>query len=127
MAETKKPNTICRNCKKEYYSCYHCVKSQNWRSIACCVECRDAYFEKILISRGEVVVPQRTDMIEDEVVELITETPIEEVIEKTQEELSDYIEENPDLTLTEVVEKVNEDIKKSSKKNKKKGLGNSQF
>ena len=112
-----KANTICRHCGKEYYSCYHCIKTQNWRSICCSLECYQEYQKAILESRGiSVTIPKRTDMTETEVVEFITETPEEVAIEKTKEELSEYIKENPDMSLNEVVEKVNLDIKKKDKK-----------
>ena len=120
MASIKKPNTICRNCGKAYYSCYHCLKRQNWRTVCCCEECYNEYAQKVLESRGKTIqVSKRTDMTEKEVKDFIKNTSEDETIEKTKKELNDYIEENPDMSINDIVKKVNEDIDNSNKKRKK--------
>lgn len=123
MAQIKKPNTICRNpnCKhgenggrKMFYACMTCLRSENWKAYCCSAECYEEYTKIILESRSKganvVMQPERLDMTPSEITEVM-ETPMQEVAEYTKEvELKDYFEENPGATLSEIVEKVNEDI-----------------
>lgn len=120
MAQIKKTNTICRNCGKKYYSCYHCLKKQNWRTVCCNETCYNEYVQKILETRGQTIeISKRMDMTDNEVKDFIANVSEETAIEKTKEELSDYIEENPDMNINDIVKKVNEDIDNSNKKRKK--------
>lgn len=128
MAQTKKPNTICRNpnCthgedggRKKFYACLSCLKRESWRAYCCCVECYDEYTRIILDSRSkgktEPAYPERTDMTSDDI-QKVMETPAEQVEKYTKEvELKEYFEENPDAALSEIIEKVNKDIDENAK------------
>lgn len=132
MATVKQPNTICRNpeCtngtdggRKHYYACMTCLRKENWRAYCCSRECYDRYTELILFSRSasrEEKLPERTDMTATEI-EAVFEKPLSEVEEYTiNEELKDYVSENPDVSISEIVDMVNEDIDSFERKNKKK-------
>ena len=94
MSEMK-PNHICKNpeCRKKYYACNYCSRTLNWRSVACSFECYQKYTDLVIAERSKgktiEVKPERTDMTEKEVDELM-ERPIEEVFEETKEELKDF-------------------------------------
>ena len=131
MAQIKKPNTICRNpnCtngtdggRKHYYACMTCLRINQWKSYCCSMECYDEYTRIILADRAktkEVQYPERTDMTVQEIKEVLKK-PVEEVIEYTKTvELADYVAENPDDNITEIVNKVNEDIDAHSKRKRK--------
>lgn len=119
-----KPNHICKNinCKKEYYACDYCGKTQNWRSMACSIECYNAYMKQIEQSRnGNISIdtyPNRIDMSHKEVVEMVNNTPIEVVKEKTMNELSEYLEDIKTIGLGKTIDKINKEI--DNKKLKKK-------
>ena len=94
----KKPNSICKNknCGKLFYACAYCTHKLAWRAVACSIECHEAYMNQVAEARSKGksvnLLPERTDMTQDEVKELIN-TPSEEVIEATKEELADYASE----------------------------------
>ena len=83
MAEIK-ANHICKNpeCRKEYYACDYCTNTLSWRSVACSFECFQKYTDLVIAerSKGKIVnvVPERIDMNENEVLELMNR-PTEEV------------------------------------------------
>ena len=132
MATVRKPNTICRNpnCtngtdggRKHFYACMTCLRNENWRAYCCSRECYEEYTRIILFNRNaarEEKFPERTDMTLSEM-EAVFEKPVAEVQAYTAEyELKDYFEENPDMPLADIIDKVNEDIDASTKKQKKK-------
>lgn len=116
MAEIK-ANHICRNpkCKKNYYACNFCDKSQNWRSVACSFTCYQKYIDLVIEERSKdkavEIKPKRTDMTEQEVDKLL-ETPLEVVLEQTKEELSDYADADGNINLQETVQEINEELDK---------------
>lgn len=123
----KKPNTICknRNCtkgkdggRKHYYSCKFCVHTVNKRSVACCDECYDEYQKQVEDARAHNqpvnLFPERTDMSQDEVRSLVMDTPYEDVVQATKEELAEEIEEFPGLGLGQIVDRINEQLDKAN-------------
>ena len=127
MAEMK-PNHICKNpnCRKHYYACDLCDRSQNYKSVACSRECFEIYTNLVLESRMKNkkvdILPDRTDISKEEVKKLMKK-PVKEVEEKTKKDLSDYIKDEEKINLTEIVEKINKDINdKSTKHNNKNGV-----
>ena len=75
-------------------------------------------------SRGsaEDILPERTDMTRDEVVELI-HAPIEQVVQETERELVAEIEASPSKGFDEIVDQINEelDLAANTVNRKKKG------
>ena len=114
----KKPNSLCKNkeCRKPFYACAYCTHKIAWRSVACCPECFDAYMEQVAEARAANrkvnVLPERTDMTEEQVKELIA-TPTDDVIETTKEELSEYYEDMEAIGLGETIDKINDEIRGS--------------
>lgn len=132
MAEVRKPNTICKNphCtngidgkRKHFYACLSCLRRENWRAYCCSRECYEEYTRIILLSRSrakEDKLPERTDMSAAEM-EAVQHTPMAEIEKYTKDtELKDYFEENPDMPLSEIIDKVNSDIEKQTKKTRRK-------
>ena len=131
MSEIK-PNHICRNpeCKKAYYACNYCDKSQNWRSVACSFACYQKYVDLVIAERSKgktvEVKPERTDMTEKEVDELL-ESPVEEVIEETKEELKDFADIDGNVNFAKAVDEINENLEKqktTTRSKKKKEIEN---
>lgn len=127
MAEMK-PNHICKNpnCRKLYYACDLCDRNQNYKSVACSRECFEVYTNLVLESRMKNInvdtLPERTDMNKEEVKKLMKK-PVKDVEEKTKKELEDYIEDENNINLTEIVEQVNKDIEtKTTRRKKKNGV-----
>lgn len=126
MAEIK-ANHICKNpeCKKNYYACNFCDKTQNWKSVACSFTCYQKYMDLVIEERSKgkkvEVKPERTDMTEKEVDELLNK-PIEKVIEETKEELKDYANFDGSIDFVKAVEEVNLELekKKTTARSKKK-------
>lgn len=133
----KQPNTICKNrdCtkgedggRKHYYACRYCAHSENWRAVACSWECYLAYSEQVIEARRKDepvdMLPERTDMSHDEVVELMN-APTEEVVAETMEELAEEMAEHPSMGFGEIVDSINEELdathKRRSKKHYKEG------
>lgn len=131
----KKPNTLCKNVnctkgdnggRKHYYSCRFCVREENWRSLACSWECYMEFNDQVMKARNHGVtadiLPERTDMTKDKVIELIN-APIEQVIQETERELAAEIEANPSKGFDEIVDQINEDLDVAAKivNRKKKG------
>lgn len=119
----KQPNTICKNrdChrgadggRKHYFSCRYCAHTENWRSVACCWECYMAYQSQLIAARanGEAVdlLPERTDMDREEVQKLIFDTPVEQVVFETQEELADELADHPGMGFDEIVDAINQEL-----------------
>lgn len=127
----KQPNHICKNINcphgingkpKHYYACNYCDKINQWRSVACCPECYDAYMEHVVEARSKNkkvdLLPNRTDKTKEEVEEILNQ-PVEQVLEETKKELAEYLDE--DTSIIEAVEKINEDIDQHNySRNKKK-------
>ena len=119
-----KPNSRCknRNCTKGvdggralFYACLYCTHKQKYRAVACSPECYEEYIKQVAEARSngapvEVALPERLDMTQQEVVDLINE-PTEAVIKKTKEELADYIEDEEYFNVGGIVEMINEKIR----------------
>ena len=125
MSEIK-PNHICKNpeCRKAYYACNFCDKNKNWRSVACSFACYQKYTDLVIAERSKgkavEVKPERTDMTEKEVNELL-ERPIEEVIEETKEELKDFADIDGNVNFAKAVDEINRELdKKTTTRSKKK-------
>lgn len=125
MAEIK-ANHICKNpeCRKHYYACDYCGRSQNWRSVACSFACYQKYMDLVIAERSKgkdvEVKPERTDMTEQEV-DALMEAPIEEVIEKTKEELKDFADIDGNVDFAKAVDEINRELdKKTTARSKKK-------
>ena len=84
-----------------------------WRSVACSPECYTEYVNQVEIARASNkivnILPERTDMTVEQVQELIN-TPTEEVIETTREELRDYADDLMVLGLNGIIDKINDEI-----------------
>ena len=119
----KQPNTLCKNrdChkgkdggRKHYYTCRYCAHSENWRAVACSPECYDEYMRQVAEARGvlsrEELLPERTDMTPEEVMELIHDLPTEQVMEETRQELAEEMAEHPGLGIGQIVDLINEDM-----------------
>lgn len=138
MAETRKPNTICRNpnCKhgadggrKHFYACMTCLRNETWRSYCCCFECFEEYTRIVLDMRAKAAEnnqkftpqrPERTDMTAEQI-ENVMQTDVAKIAEYTKEvELKDYFEENPNTPLADIIDQVNEDIDTAAQRRRKK-------
>ena len=125
MSEMK-PNHICKNpeCRKKYYACNFCDKNRTWRSVACSFECYQKYTDLVIAERSKgktvEVKPERTDMTEKEVDELM-ERPIEEVFEETKEELKEFADIDGNVNFAKAVDEINKELdKKTTTRAKKK-------
>ena len=125
MSEMK-PNHICKNpeCRKKYYACNFCDKNRTWRSVACSFECYQKYTDLVIAERSKgktvEVKPERTDMTEKEVDELM-ERPIEEVFEETKEELKDFADIDGSVNFAKAVDEINKELdKKTTTRSRKK-------
>ena len=125
MSEIK-ANHICKNpeCRKHYYACNFCDKNNNWKSVACSFACYQKYMDLVIEerSKGKIVEvkPERTDMTEKEVDELL-EKPIEDVIEETKVELAEFADINGDVDFAKAVDEINRELdKKTTTRSKKK-------
>ena len=125
MSEIK-PNHICKNpeCRKSYYACNFCDKNQNWRSVACSFACYQKYTDLVIAERSKgktiEVKPERTDMTEKEVDELL-KRPVEDVLEETKEELKDFADIDGNVNFAKAVDEINRELdKKTTTRSKKK-------
>ena len=125
MSEMK-PNHICKNpeCRKKYYACNFCDKNRTWRSVACSFECYQKYTDLVIAERSKgktvEVKPERTDMTEKEVDELM-ERPIEEVFKETKEELKEFADIDGNVNFAKAVDEINKELdKKTTTRSKKK-------
>ena len=125
MSEMK-PNHICKNpeCRKKYYACNYCSRTLSWRSVACSPECYQKYTDLVIAERSKgktvEVKPERTDMTEKEVDELM-ERPIEEVFEETKEELKDFADIDGNVNFAKAVDEINRELdKKTTTRSRKK-------
>lgn len=124
-----RPNHICKNpeCRKNYYACNFCDRNNNWKSVACSFACYQKYIDLVIAERSKgktvKVKPERTDMTEKEVDELL-ERPVEEVIKETKEELKDFADVDGNVNFAKAVDEINENIEKqktTTRSKKKKG------
>ena len=125
MSEMK-PNHICKNpeCRKNYYACNYCSRTLNWRSVACSFECYEKYMDLVIAERSKgktiEVKPERTDMTEKEVDELL-KRPVEEVLEETKEELKDFADIDGNVNFANAVDEINRELdKKTTTRSRKK-------
>ena len=125
MSEMK-PNHICKNpeCRKKYYACNFCDKNRTWRSVACSFSCYQKYTDLVIAERSKgktiEVKPERTDMTEKEVDELL-KRPVEEVLEETKEELKDFADIDGNVNFAKAVDEINRELdKKTTTRSKKK-------
>lgn len=122
-----KPNHICKYSKctygsdggrKHYYACRYCDATENWKSMACCKEHYNLYMQEVLSARekNEIVdtLPDRTDMSKEEIKNLKKKS-LKQVKKETEEELREYADENGQININEVVDKINADIDKNEK------------
>lgn len=129
MAEIK-ANHICKNpeCRKHYYACNFCGRTQNWRSVACSFACYQKYMDLVIEERSKgktiEIKPERTDMTEQEV-DTLMEAPIEEVIEETKEELKDFADIDGNVDFAKAVDEINRELdKKTTTRSKKRKTEN---
>lgn len=84
------------------------------------------YNDQVMRARsGGVVIDMladRTDMTKDEVKSLM-DTPVEQVVEQTELELAEEIEENPSKGFDEIVDQINAELDSAAKISKKKKKG----
>lgn len=102
-----KPNHKCAYCGKEYYACNYCDRT-DYRRFACSQEC----FAKVAWKFGAKYAhlrPQRTDMTEEQIDDLM-EKPIEQVKAESLEELKDYREEIEQIGFNGVVSMINKEL-----------------
>lgn len=125
MAEIK-ANHICKNpeCRKHYYACNYCDRSQNFKSVACSFSCYQKYMDLVIAERSKGktvdVKPERTDMTEKEV-DILLETPMEIVLEETKQELAEYADIDGNIDFTKTVNEINKELdKKTTTRSKKK-------
>lgn len=125
MAEIK-ANHICKNpeCRKHYYACNYCDRSQNYKSVACSFPCYQKYMDLVIAERSKGktvdVKPERTDMTEKEV-DILLETPMEIVLEETKQELAEYADIDGNIDFTKTVNEINKELdKKTTTRSKKK-------
>lgn len=124
-----KPNHICKNpkCKKMYYACDFCDRNKNWRSVACSFACYQEYMDLVIAerSKGKVieVKPERTDITENEV-DVLMETPVEKVIEKTKEDLKEFADIDGNVNFAKAVDEINDNLKKKTNIRPKKRVSN---
>ena len=125
MSEMK-PNHICKNpeCRKNYYACNYCSRTLNWRSVACSFACYQKYTDLVIAERSKgktiEVKPERTDMTEKEVDELL-KRPVEDVLEETKEELKDFTDIDGNVNFAKAVDEINRELdKKTTTRSKKK-------
>lgn len=122
-----KPNHICKNpeCRKEYYACNLCSRTLSWRSVACSPECYKKYTDLVIAERSKgktiEIKPERTDMNESQVDELLKK-PLDEVLEETKEELKDFADIDGNVNIADAVEEINEILisQKTSTRSRKK-------
>ena len=113
----KKPNSLCKNinCRKPFYACAFCTRTNAWRSVACSFECYKAYGEQVLEARAVKkkvnLLPERIDMSEAEMAEFM-KIPIEEAMEITNEELKGY-----NGSIADIVTEINEEIDAAADEN----------
>lgn len=122
----KKPNTLCKNIhctkgkdggRKLFYTCKYCVHTMSNQSVACSDECFEEYMKQITEARNQgspfsflEKLPERTDMTQEEVYDLVMETPTEEVVAETEEELAEEIAEDPMHSYGLIVKRINEKL-----------------
>lgn len=102
-----KPNHRCACCGKEYYACNYCDRT-GYKWLACSQEC----FAKVAWKYGAKYAhlkPQRTDMTEEQIDELMKK-PIEQVKAESLEELKDYREEIEQIGFNGVVDLINKEL-----------------
>lgn len=119
MPTLRKPNAVCRECGSEYYVCKYCLKTNTWRTFVCSLECFNEYTKKTLAFR-EKQARENNTTYSDEELKKIKETPLEQVVEETKQDLKDYFDENKGKTLSQVLDIVNDDIKSAKKTRSKK-------
>ena len=125
MSEIK-ANHVCKNpeCKKLYYACNFCDKTQSWKSVACSFSCYQKYMDLVIEERSKgktiIVKPERTDMTEKEV-DILLDRPIEEIVEETKKELKEFADIDGNVNFAKAVDEINENLnKKTTTRSKKK-------
>lgn len=127
----KKPNTVCknRNCtkgkdggRKVFYSCKYCVHTISKQSVACCDECFEEYLAQVTEAREkgapftfEERLPERTDITGEEVLNLVMETPTEQVVAETEKELAEELDGELNRSYSVAVRKINEALDDNEK------------
>lgn len=112
---TAKPNTICKNkfCtrgkdggRKHYYSCLYCLKTESWRSVACCPECYAAYLKQVRDARN--CIPERTDMNQSEIQKVMKDSDSDDLLKKSRKDISEILGYDIGPDIESGIEKVNE-------------------
>lgn len=98
---------------KKYYACDYCDRTNSWRSIACCFEHYNLYIDEELEKKSKInkinLLPNRTDMTSDEIKSLYN-TPADQVLEKTQQDLQEYMDKYGVYDIGNVIVKINEEL-----------------
>lgn len=104
-----KTNHICACCGKKYYACNYCDRN-GYKWLACSPEC----FAKVAWKYGTKYAkykPQRTDMTDEEIDEMMSK-PIEEVKKESEAELADYKDELKQIGFEGVTDLINEKLER---------------
>lgn len=125
----KKANHICKYSKctlgadggrKEYYACDYCDRINAWKSLACCKEHYDLYIQEVLEERSKAnKLPERIDKTEEEVKEIF-EKPVEQVLEETKAELSEYSVDG-EVDIDSAIDQINKEISEKKPRKTRKG------
>ena len=109
-----KANHVCAVCGNKYYSCDYCSRIASWRRLCDTIECYQVLMASQLPAK-EIRLDKTDKELED-----IMKKPVEEVLNDTKEELSDYKDIIEKDGIGKAVEAVNNDIKNKSNKAKRK-------
>ena len=104
----REPNHVCAYCGKAYYACNYCDRT-GYKWLACSPEC----FAEVAWKYGSQYAhlkPQRTDMTDEEIDEMMNK-PLEQVRQESAEELSDYKDELEQIGFDGVVDLINREMK----------------
>lgn len=62
MASEKKPNHVCKTCRKLYYACNASLSAGNaWKAVCCSPECYQEYQRKIFESRKPLKLQRESE------------------------------------------------------------------
>ena len=103
----KKPNHVCACCGKAYYACNYCDRT-GYKWLACSPEC----FAKVAWRFGSKYAkykPQRTDMTDEEIEDMLNK-PLEQVKAESELELIEYKDELDEIGFNGVMDLINREI-----------------
>lgn len=130
---TIKPNHICKNIfctkgengsRKKYYACDYCDRVENWKSVACSMDCWIEFQRQVLEARSNhsdiSVLPERLDKTVEEENDLMKQD-ISTVLENTKKELQKYTDKDIcDNNIPEIIEQINDSIEENFKQKRSK-------